>query len=174
MLASTMTCALRTVQVVHHRMRLALSLAALGILVGTALVGCGQASVPNPTCGTLVIDHLGQVNSAQAEQVETCFYQGFQRCSSVSLELSHMSGVDTATESIFIVQATHGSSCQIAETDYNIVNISVTQTATVTCTGLSRQSGGLLISSCGSGHNVSIPAPTAPTSSSETTSSSTI
>jgi hypothetical protein len=174
MLASAMTWATRTVQVVHHRMRFALSLAALGILVGAALVGCGQASIPTPTCGTVAIDHLGQVNGAQAEQVETCFYQGFQRCNTVSLGLSHMSGVDAATESIFIVQAAHGSSCQIAETDYNIVNTSVTQTATVTCTSLSRQSGGLLISSCGSGHNVVIPAPAAPTSSSETSSSSTI
>jgi hypothetical protein len=174
MLASTMTPAPRTVQVIHLRMRLVLSLATLGFLVGAALVGCGQASIPNPTCGTVAIDHLGHVTGAPAEQAETCFYQGFQRCSTVSLGLSQMSGVDTATESIFSVQAAGGSSCHIAETDYDIVNTSVTQTASVTCTDLSRQSDGLLISSCSSGHNVSIPAPAAPTSSSEPSPSPTV
>jgi hypothetical protein len=143
-------------------MCLVLSLATLGILVGAALVGCGQASIPNPTCGTVAIDHLGHVNGAEAGQAETCFYQGFQHCSIVSLGLSHMSGVDTATESIFSVVADNGSNCHIAETDYTLVNTSVTQTASTTCTGLSRQSGGLLISSCGSGSDVSIPAPEQP------------
>jgi hypothetical protein len=162
MLALIMTWAPRTNQVVQYRMRLVLSLATLGILVGAALVGCGQASIPNPTCGTVAIDHLGHVDGAEAEQAETCFYQGFQHCSTVSLGLSHMSGVDTATERIFNVVADNGSSCHIAETDYDLVNTSVTQTASATCTDLSRQGGGLLISSCSSGHDVSIPAPAAP------------
>jgi hypothetical protein len=159
---STMTRAPGRIRVVCPRMRLALSLSALGILVGAALASCGQVSIPNPTCGTVAIDHLGHVNSAQAEQAETCFYEGFQHCSTVSLGLSHMSGVDTATESIFSVQAANGASCQIAETNYDIVNTSVTQTSSATCTGLSRQNGGLVISSCSSRHDISIPAPAVP------------
>jgi hypothetical protein len=138
---------------------LGLGVALLALLVGVALAGCGQASIPTPTCGTVAIDHLGHVNGAQAEPAETCFYQGFQQCSAVSLGLSHMGGVDTATESIFSVQSASGGGCRIAEADYDIVNTNVSATTTATCTGLSRQNGGLLITSCSSGHDVSIPAP---------------
>jgi hypothetical protein len=168
-----MTPAQRKVLVARPRPRLRLSLslatlATLGTLVGGALVGCasGQVSLPTPTCGTVAVDHLGHVNGAQAEQAETCFYQGFQQCQAVSLGLSHMSGVDTATESIFSVQAANGTSggtCRIVEADYDLVNTSVTATTSATCSDLSRQAGGLLITSCSSGHGVSIPAPPPPT-----------
>jgi hypothetical protein len=159
MLTLTVTPAQRTFLVAQPRLRLALSLAALGTLVGATLVGCGQASIPTPTCGMVAVDHLGHVNGTQAEQAETCFYQGFQQCSAVSLGLSQMGGVDTASESIFSVQTANGGGCRIAEADYDIVNTSVTATTTATCTGLTRQNGGLLITSCSSGHDVSIPAP---------------
>jgi hypothetical protein len=139
-------------------LRLALMLAALGALVVAALVGCAQASLPTPTCGSVYLDHLGHVtNGTQAGEVETCFAQGFQQCHAVSLGLSQMTGVDTATESIFSVQAASGGSCQIAEADFDLVNTSVTATTTATCTSLSQQSDGLLITSCSSGHTVTIP-----------------
>ncbi len=131
----------------------------LASLVGAALAGCGQASIPTPTCGTVAIDHLGHVTGAQAEPAETCFYQGFQQCQAVSLGLSHMSGVDSGSESVFSVQPASGGGCRIAEADYAYNNTNVSATTTATCTGLSRQNGELLITSCSSGHDVSIPAP---------------
>src|SRR5579884_1657390 len=116
---------------------------ALSILMAlsAALVACGQASIPTPTCGTVAIDHLGQVHGSQTDQAETCFFQGFQQCRTVSLRLTHMTGVDTATESIFSVQVANDGRCQIDEADYDLVNTSTTATGTATCTGLSRQSG---------------------------------
>lgn len=167
MLTSTKTQAERPIRGVRPQIRLALSVAALtvlGALVGAALFGCGQASIPIPSCGTVAIDHLRRVIDTQAEQAETCFYQGFQDCRTVSLGLSQLSGVDTATESIFSVRADNRGSCYIAETNYDIINTSVTAGTTVTCTAVSRQNNGLVISSCSSGPDVFIPAPAAPTS----------
>jgi hypothetical protein len=139
---------------------LGLGVALLALLVGAALAGCGQASIPTPTCGTVYMDHLGHVtNGAQAAQAETCFSQGFQQCHAVSLGLSQMTGTDTATESIFSVQTASGGSCRIGEADYDTVNTNTSATTTATCMGLSRQNGGLLITACSSGHDVSIPAP---------------
>jgi hypothetical protein len=78
-------------------------------LLGPALAGCGQASVPTPTCGTVYVNHLGQVsNGAQAAQAETCFYQAFQQCQQASLGVSYMSGVDSGAQSIFSVQTGGG------------------------------------------------------------------
>jgi hypothetical protein len=161
MLLSTLMRAKRKVPVVRPRLRLTLALAALGPLVGAALLGCGQASIPPLTCGTVSLDHLGHlINGRQAEQAETCFYQGFQPCRAVSIGLSQMTGTDTGTESIFSVQAASAGSCRISEAEYSDVNTNQTATTTATCTGLSRQNGGLLVSSCGAGRNVYLPAAT--------------
>jgi hypothetical protein len=88
----------------------------------------------------------------------------FEQCHAVSLALSQMSGVDTATESLFTVQAASSGKCQIAEADYDLVSTSVTATTTATCMGMSGQNGGLLITSCNLGHAVSIPGPPPPNS----------
>jgi hypothetical protein len=153
---------------ISHSARLALAFATLSALLGVALIGligCGQASVPTPSCGTVALDHLGTViNSAEAMQDETCFSDGFQQCQAVSLGLSQMTSVDASVESIFSVQAASGGGCHVAEADYDFANTTQTATTTETCGGVSQQSEGLLITSCGaSRRSVTIPAPPAAT-----------
>jgi hypothetical protein len=158
MLAAIMTRRSHERQAAYRCLGLVLGLA----LAGADLASCGQASIPVPTCGTVNVNHLGQVsNGAAAGEAETCFYHAFQQCQQASLGVTWMTGVDTGAQDLFSVQSGSGGKCSISDAQYSYVNTSVSLTTTVTCAGLSRQNGGMLFTSCGA-RNVSIPAP-APT-----------
>jgi hypothetical protein len=139
------------------------ALITLGTLEAAVLLGCGQASIASPTCGTVYLNYLGNVtDGTEASQAETCFYQGFQHCAAVSIGLAQMSSLDAGAKSLFSVQVTSGGKCSISEADYTYTSTIQSATSTETCTGLTRESDGLLVTSCAGGPNVSIPAP-APT-----------
>jgi hypothetical protein len=145
---------------VVRRFRFLLALITLGTLEAAVLLGCGQSGTARPTCGTVYLNYLRNVtDGTEASQAETCFYQGFQHCAAVSIGLWQMSSLDAGANSIFSVQVTSGGKCSISEADYTYINTTQSATSTETCTGLSRENDGLLVTSCAGGPNVSIPAP---------------
>lgn len=106
-------------------------------------------------CGE--VDVLGgHVSSSGSPGIESCFYQGYQSCTPVTLEVS-LSGVDAGVRHTFGLTFS-GGFCAITDSQQHFVVPRPPQPATTTlCTGLSQSpDGGLLFSDCG-GNDVAVP-----------------
>jgi len=115
---------------------------------GGIATDCGQVSVLGPPGST--------ATNSGSQAAEDCFYQAYQQCTPVTLEVS-ISAVDAGIRHTFTLQGS-GGSCTITDAQQHFVVPRPPQPAvTTTCGGLSRATdGGLLVLSC-DGNDVVVP-----------------
>jgi|SRR5690348_7408968 len=144
------------------------------LLVGFFLVGCGSNTTvggggqptPTPTqppqtvdCGKIQshANSIAPTDKAAALQATNCFYSAYQKCQPATLMFSDF-GVDTGAIHHLAVKNTNGS-CTVSDGwQHFIAPKPLSSTITYTCTGISMQSDGLHINSCGNAGTVVIPA----------------
>lgn len=154
---------------IGHRVLVARRMAfvvASSALLACALAACGQTGGQTSTtgsapqnCGTVTIHGPMPPTDAAAAQVESCFYQAYQRCSPATLSADDM-GIDAGTDRTFAIQPGSQGGCTLTDvaTTY-VVPRGKNAPVTYRCTGLSQQSDGLHFSACGADGSLFIPAP---------------
>ncbi len=114
----------------------------------TGVHDCGQISMlgPNPPRDPTALD------------AENCFRQAYEQCTPASLTVA-IRGVDAGTTHMFTTAKT-ASGCSVSDTFSSyVVPLKTPTPATVQCTGITTKNGALVISGCGGGQDIVIPAP---------------
>ena len=156
-----------------YRLSLVCSVLGLTLLVGV-LAACGSNGTTgsgNPTatpptqtqnCGSLHTLRLGIVPADQSrvQQVENCFAQAYQQCHPATLVYT-LSSLDSGTVHTFSLKNANGK-CTVSDAVGSFIAPRPPHPiGNYTCSGVSLQANGLLISSCGSLGDILIPPATA-------------
>jgi hypothetical protein len=137
-------------------------------IISTGLVACvsssgsAQNSTPTPPataqkCGQVQIGPNGALlNAAKVQQIENCFWQAYQHCQPASI-IYWRSSVDTGVIRTFSTENKNGK-CVLSDAmqHYMAPNPS-SLPQTYTCTGMTLQSDGLHVTSCGEDGDIIIP-----------------
>lgn len=146
-----------------------LSIGFLLAVISAGLVACGSnsgvGSTPNPTpttpaqpqqCGSVQTNPRGTINTPGAKQVEDCFWQAYQKCSTATLSFT-TTGVDTVLLRKFTIKNNSGQCLVTDAVQHAIVPAPLSPAKTYTCTGLTEQTDGLHFSGCGIDGEVLVP-----------------
>jgi hypothetical protein len=129
-----------------------------GIFVGLVKGAAAGAASTRAGCGEIRMLASNPPLDRAALEAEDCFYQAFQDCRAAELMVT-MSGVDAGTTHRFSI-AKSGSQCRITDTMSRYVAPRPTPAPEVlTCRGLIRRDGGLVVQGCGSQGDIVVPAP---------------
>lgn len=157
----------------HHAIGRIACIVASFLLVGFFLAACGSNTTvgssgqptPTPTkpapttnCGQIQsrANTVAPTDKAAALQAANCFYSAYQKCQSATLTYSQY-GVDTGAIHHLTVKNANGS-CSISDGYQHFVAPKPpSNTVTFTCTGISMQSDGLHLDSCGQAGSFVIP-----------------
>lgn len=142
------------------------------MLVGFFLAACGSNTTvggggttptpakPAPTvnCGQVQsrANTVAPTDKAAALVAANCFYSAYQKCQPATLTFSDY-GVDTEAVHHLAVKNAN-SSCTVSDGwQHSIAPKPLSNTVTFTCTGISMQSNGLYLNSCGQAGSFVIP-----------------
>lgn len=127
-------------------------------------------TAPSPqSCGTVSSSGSGPTptttatGAASAQAAETCFMQGLQPCSSVSLTWVFTGPPDTGhTQHVFMLDNSGGGVCVITDTTtlfpgFVAPSQQFPRTSYYFCSGVSQASSGLVFTGCGSEGTVTVP-----------------
>ena len=156
----------------HHAISRMACIVASFLLVGFFLVACGAnttvgggGSTPTPTqapqavnCGKIQsrTNNIAPTDKAAAVQAANCFFQAYQKCQPATLVFSEF-GVDTGAIHNLSVKSANGSCTVIDGWQHFIAPKPPSAITTYTCTGISMQSDGLHLNSCGQAGSFVIP-----------------
>ena len=157
----------------HHAISRMACIVASFLLVGFFLAACGSNTTvggggqptPTPTqpaqtvnCGKIQshANSIAPTDKAAALQAANCFYSAYQKCQPATLMFSDY-GVDTGAIHHLAVKSANGS-CTVSDGwQHFIAPKPLSGTITYSCTGMTMQSDGLHINSCGNAGTVVIP-----------------